>query len=66
MTPMLAKIGTAASSLLMGRLPVSGLTGGDTDMATIKPSRAEPSRAEPSRPSCVFMVVPPKALCLPA
>ena len=52
MTPMLAKIGTAASSLLMGRLPVSGLTGGDTDMATIsraEPSRAEPSRAEPSR-----------------
>ena len=49
MTPMIARIGTAASSLLMGRLPVSGLTGGGADMATIKPSRAEPSRAEPSR-----------------
>ncbi len=47
MTPMLAKVGTAASALFMGRLAVSGLTGGDTDMATIKPSRAEPSRAEP-------------------
>ena len=64
MTPMIARIGTAASSLLMGRLPVSGLTGGGAD--GYEPSRAEPSRAEPSRPSCVFMVVPPKALCLPA
>ena len=45
MTPMLARIGTAASALLMGRLPVAGLTGGGADMATIKPSRAEPSRA---------------------
>ena len=49
MTPMIARIGMAASGLLMGRLPVSGLTGGGADMATIKPSRAEPSRAEPSR-----------------
>ncbi len=47
MTPMIARIGTAASALFMGRLPVSGLTGGGADMATIKPSRAEPSRAEP-------------------
>ena len=55
MTPMLARIGTAASSLLMGRLPVSGLTGGGADMATIKPSRAEPSRAEPSRAEPSFL-----------
>ena len=55
MTPMLARIGTAASSLLMGRLPVSGLTGGGADMATIKPSRAEPSRAEPSRAEPRFL-----------
>ncbi len=31
-----------------------------------EPSRAEPSRAEPSRAACVFMVVPPKAIRLPA
>ena len=66
MTPMIARIGTAASALFMGRLPVSGLTGGGADMATIKPSRAEPSRAEPSRPSCVFSTGPLSPASLPA
>ena len=52
----------AATGPDRGKRTASGVSSGGEFRGTMSRRAAEP----PSRPSCVFVVVPPKALCLPA